>query len=484
MPRPARLIAAGLLPLLACGGLASAAVAQSPGPAAPAAKAPAPRPAGPATPDPAFEAARAAFEARPEAERRAVQDALVWAGSYNSVVTGAFGRRTYEAIGAWQTKSGTPATGILDEPARAALLAAGEAARRAARFTVAADPATGLVIGVPERWLSKRARVPGGTRWQSPDGRITLDTKAAAAGETDLDALFAQSTLVTPERKVTYSLKRPDFTVVTGETPAGKFYIRHAAGPAGIRGFTLSYDKASAREMDRLVIAIANSFVPFPGDTPPAPPRPAATAAGPTAPATGPTTGPTTAPATGQAAATGLVVGPRRIVAVLPGSCPGPRIAEEPARLLRRDEASGLALLDGAAPAGSSPALTPALAPAPAAPGEAAIVLAAGAEGATVTTGEVAASGLLAPLQPGAAGAPVLDRSGRLVGLVARLPAQPRLVAGVLPPLTHPLVDLAALRTVLGPDAPKASGPATPPLTAGAIAGRFAGAVVAVRCGG
>ncbi len=336
---------------------------------------------------------------------------------------------------------------------------------------MAADPATGLVIGVPERWLSKRARVPGGTRWQSPDGRITLDTKAAAPGETDLDALFAQSTLVTPERKVTYSLKRPDFTVVTGETPAGKFYIRHAAGPAGIRGFTLSYDKASAREMDRLVIAIANSFVPFPGDTPPAPPRPAATAAGPTAPATGPTT----APATGQAAATGLVVGPRRIVAVLPGSCPGPRIAGEPARLLRRDEASGLALLDGAAPAGSSPALHARPCPRSCRPGEAAIVLAAGAEGATVTTGEVAASGLLAPLQPGAAGAPVLDRSGRLLGLVARLPAQPRLVAGCCRRSPHPLVDLAALKTVLGPDAPKASGPATPPLTAGAIAGASPG---------
>ncbi|UHC16538.1 peptidoglycan-binding protein [Methylobacterium currus] len=479
MPRPARLLAAGLLPLLACGPLAPAAVAQTPGPGAPAAKAPAPRPAGPATPDPAFEAARAAFEARPEAERRAVQDALVWAGSYNSVVTGAFGRRTYEAIGAWQAKAGGPATGILDEPARAALLAAGEAARRAARFTVAPDPATGLVIGVPERLLSKRSRIAGGTRWQSPDGRITLDTKAYAPGETDLDALFAQSAAATPERKVTYSLKRPDFTVVTGETAGGKFYIRHAAGPAGLRGFTLSYDKAS-RDMDRLVIAIANSFLPFPGEAPAAPPRPVATGAEPAAPATRPTAGPPTGQPTAPATGTGLVVAPRRIVAVLPGSCAGPRVAGEPARVLRRDDASGLTLLDGATPPGASPAL----APAPAAPGEAAIVLAAGADGPTVTTGEVAAAGLLAPLQPGAAGAPVLDRSGRLLGLVARLPAQPRLVAGVLLPLTHPLVGLAALKTLLGPDAPATPARDTPPLTAGAIAGRFAGAVVGVRCGG
>ncbi|KTS38816.1 peptidoglycan-binding protein [Methylobacterium indicum] len=481
MPRPARLLAAGLLPLLACG--VSVARAQAPlshgsSQAGTAAKAPAPRPTGPTAPDPAFEAARAAFEARPEAERRAVQDALVWAGNYNSVVTGTFGRRTYEAIGAWQSRGGSApagaATGILDDPARAALLAAGEAARKAARFTVAADPATGLVLGVPERLLSKRSRIAGGTRWQSPDGRVTLDTRAYAPGEADLDTLHAQAAAATPERKVTYSLKRPDFTVVTGETPAGKFYIRTAAGTAGLRGFTLSYDKGSAREMDRLVIAIANSFVPFPGETAPPPPRPvAATVPDPAAKAPAPA-----APAAGPVAATGIVVGQRRVVAVLPAACPAPRIAGEPARILRRDEAAGLVLLEGQPSAGAALVL----AAAPPRPEEAVVVVAAGAEGPTVTTGEIAAGGVLAPLQPGAAGAPVLDRAGRLLGLVARLPAQPRLVAGIVPPFTHPLVGAAALKALLGAEAPVSPAGEGPPLTAGAIAGRVAGAVVALRC--
>ncbi|WP_162501628.1 peptidoglycan-binding domain-containing protein, partial [Methylobacterium crusticola] len=231
-----------------------------------------------AAPDPAFEAARAAFEARPEAERRAVQDALVWAGDYNSVTSGTFGRRTFEAIGSWQSRNGAPPSGILDDRTRASLLAAGEGARRAARFTVAPDPATGLALGVPERLLQKRSRLPNGTRWQSGDGRVTLDTKGYALGEADLDALFERAAAAAPDRTVTYKLKRPDFIVTTGETPAGKFYIRYAAGPAGIRGFSLAYDKAAAREVDRLVIAIANSFVPFPGEAaaaaPGPPPRP------------------------------------------------------------------------------------------------------------------------------------------------------------------------------------------------------------------
>ena len=62
--------------------------------------------AEPAAPDPAFEAARAAFEALPEAERKGLQDALVWTGDYNSVVTGTFGRRTYEALLAYAARTG------------------------------------------------------------------------------------------------------------------------------------------------------------------------------------------------------------------------------------------------------------------------------------------------------------------------------------------------------------------------------------------
>ena len=67
---------------------------------------------------------------------------------------------------------------------------------------------------------------------------------------------------------MTYKLLRPDFLVVTAETGTGKSYIRYAAGDAGLRGLTLGYDKALTGEVDRLAIAIANSFVPFPEAAP------------------------------------------------------------------------------------------------------------------------------------------------------------------------------------------------------------------------
>jgi hypothetical protein len=52
--------------------------------------------------------------------------------------------------------------------------------------------------------------------------------------------------------------------VVAGETPTGKFYMRYATGPSGIRGFSVGYDKSAAPDFERALIAVSNSFQPFP----------------------------------------------------------------------------------------------------------------------------------------------------------------------------------------------------------------------------
>ncbi|MER2268064.1 S1 family peptidase [Methylobacterium oxalidis] len=480
--------------------LAGPAAAQAP-PVRPKPPAPAP-----AAPDPAVEAARTAFEALPEAERKGLQDALVWTGDYNSVITGTFGRRTYEALASFRTRAGAAGDDLLAPRLRAAILAEGEAARKAARFGVRPDPASGAVLGVPERLLPKRTPLPGGTRWQSADGRVTLESRSFPPGETSLDALFERATGPGPERKVTYKLKRPDFIVVTGETGTGKSYIRYVAGEAGIRGFTIGYDKALSVEVDRLVIAVANAFVPFPAAAPQAPAQPSAQPSAQAAPQGTPTTAaaPTTAaprtaaapmPAPAQPArpgpvapveaaapaATGLIVAPGRVLtaaAALEG-CANPRLGAAAARIARSDPARGLALLEAGALPG--PNLPPAR-PQPAGPEDALAVIGAGAGGTTLAPGTGSASGgVVAPLQPGAAGAPVLDRAGRLAGLVARFPAAPRMVAGVAPPTSYPLVAGSVAMDFLA-EAGIRPGPAAEAGSLGAVAAPVAGAVVAVTC--
>ena len=81
--------------------------------------------------------------------------------------------------------------------------------------------------------------------------------------------------------------------------------------------------------------------------------------------------------------------------------------------------------------------------------GDGLIALAPGPDGILAAPGSAIADDIVAALQPGSAGAPVLDRSGRLVGLVARYPAAPRLVAGIVPPARLPLVPARTITAFL-----------------------------------
>lgn len=471
------LVAASLAGLVGGAGTAFGQAKSGPGGAAqtPAPPSPAPQTSPGQATDAAFEAARAAFEPLPEAERKAIQDALAWVAGYNSVVSGAFGRRTYDAILAYQRRANLKTDGILTAPGRASLFAAAKRARDAVRFAVITDERSGVQIGIPQATLPKREpNTSGGTRWQSADGRITLDTRALPEGEGDLAALYER--LVNndaPGRKVTYKLLRPDFLVVSGETQTGRFYIRYAQGSAGLRGFSLGYEKAVAAGFDPLVIAIANSFAPSAGSPNPAvavsPPRPDLHGAA--------------SPLASGPVGSGVVVAPRRVLAVGPApSCPDLRTPRGRARVLAADRASGLMLLEvegvGAiappsARTGSAPA------------DEGVIVLSAASAGLVAAPGHVDGAGrLLAPLQPGASGGAVLDRSGALVGVVGALPTAPRVVAGIVPPLSHPVVTVSAIGSFLDAQQLRlSSAEPRPARSAGEITAPVAGAVVPLLCG-
>ena len=93
---------------------------------------------------------------------------------------------------------------------------------------------------------------------------MTVDTRSVRAGDATLQSLYERNSASQGAgRKVTYKVLRPDFFVVSGETPGGRFYTRDGAGPGGLRGVSIGYDKSLGKETDRLVIAIANSFTPF-----------------------------------------------------------------------------------------------------------------------------------------------------------------------------------------------------------------------------
>src|SRR5215213_4284951 len=358
-------------------------------------------------PDPAVEAARAALAALPESERKALQDALVWVGDYNGMADGNFGRQTYDALLAFQRRRKGSPHGILDTAARAELRAAGQQARERVGFEIVDDERSGVRIGVPGRLLTKRdLNQSGGTRWQSAD----------------------------------YKVIRPDFFVIAGETPTGKFHTRYAAKDGILRGFSIGYDKSLSPEADRIVAAIANNFTPFsaqPAEAPAAIATPA------------PIAEPSTAPPDGLLG-TALVIGPHRAITMGIEGCANLRAAGLKPRQVRTAER--LTLMEFAE------ALRPAslhVGSDSTGPDMSLLVVAYARQGSkdelVVAPALAQPDGTIsAPLQPGAAGAPVVDRSGALRGLVQHGPVGRRTVAGIVPPARYHLYA-AGLADLIGP---------------------------------
>jgi len=452
--------------------LAVPALAQQP-PAAPQQPVPQARPA----PDPRMLAAQQAFEALPEAERRAIQQDLGFAAAFNGAALGGFGPLTFQAIQAFEREKKLTVDGTLTPDERKLLAGAAAAARQTLRFAVIDDERSRARIGVPQSVFVKReANAIGGSRWQTADGKATLDTVAAAPGGETLAQLFDKATAPAANRKVTYKLSRPDFFVVTAETAGGKSYRRMTQGPDGaIRGFAVGYDKALAGAMDRLVIAVANSFEAFPGLAP-APAVAAARPVQPQAPAP-----PRERLASGLLLDGGFVLTADAAARDCRTLAVGPRRAA--ARVVAADVSVGLALLkaDGL-PRGTAMALA---GPVAAAQTLTAVAQAwSGTQSSAVFSEAIAAGAdrIGAPLQSGGAGAALFDAEGRLAGLVVDDPGARRQVAGVVPAARYRFAGSEAIGAFLrrnGADAARGQHVET----SGGVAAQRRDAVVALICG-
>ena len=282
--------------------------------------------------DAALAAQKAAFLALPEGTRKAAQDALVWLGFYNGVNDGDFGKRTRDAILAFQGNVKAPADGALSAPELKALLAAAQKARDAAGFQIVSDPKSGARIGAPLKLMNARA----GAR---------LDF--ASSADADLGALYARLSAATPTRKIVYKAIKPDaFFVVSGQDGATMFYTRfdkNAAANPPIRGFTFAYPAVAGgsaqpgRDRGRQFVRAVPRGRRSAGRERVRQRRNSAPTSGAGRPRPFP-----------QPAATALVIAPgKALTALKADDCPNPTVAGKPVRIERADAATGLAMIAG-----------------------------------------------------------------------------------------------------------------------------------------
>ena len=413
-------------------------------PAPPAAAAPKPV-------DPAFAAAEKAFLAQEIEARRAIQRDLIWVAKFEGAISGDFGPLTFAAIKRFQTEAKQLADGILAAPLRARLAAEADKQRQSMKFAVQTDKISGMRIGLPGTiFVKSSANTSGGGRWQDKDDKVTLDLLVYKP-EDSLATLFEKGTdpKVTT-RKIIYKLIRPDFFVISGETPTGKFYRRVQLEGGALKGFSIGYDKAVASAVDPMVIAIASTFDPSgksgtdksgtdKGGGDKAAPKP-------------PGTPIAEAPRPAQRRATGLVLAPDVILtaeAALKGCTEiaaltepsAPRVA---AKLVKSLDGTGLAIYSARA----GKALPVRIA------GENAaswVMVQRDGEGDLAASAAVIVNGkATTSLQEGGAGAVLFDRSGALAGVINAPPVTKFRVAGVVPALGYGFTPAADVLKAAG----------------------------------
>lgn len=252
--------AAAALALLILAGLPGPAAIQ-PAASQPAASQPAATSGEPGDP------VAAAYAAMTEQERMAIQEDLIWTGDYAGGVDGDFGARSQAAARSFQKRIKVRETAIIAGSERERLKLQAQQRRTAVGWRLVDDPATGVRLGIPGKLMPQQTKVAGGTRWSSPRGEAQVEAFRIAGPGTTLQGVH-DAQISTAHRKVTYTLLRPDFFVVSGTQGTRKVYVRAQGRDGQVRGFSIAYDQGMAASLDPVVIAMSAAFRGFPDAAP------------------------------------------------------------------------------------------------------------------------------------------------------------------------------------------------------------------------
>jgi hypothetical protein len=219
------------------------------------------------TPKPVAAAATPKTGAAPDAlagiparERLAVQSALLWSGDYTGAVAGE--DPMLAAIKNFQKRAKAKVTGELTADERARLIAAAHDHEQEFGWSVVADPATGVRIGLPTKLLPQARDAPRGTHWSSPHGDVQVETFRVTTN--DLAALFDHEKKQPATRQVEYSVMHPDSFFISGMQGLKIFSVKAQMRDGEVRGFTMMYDQMMEGIVAPVMVAMASAFSPFP----------------------------------------------------------------------------------------------------------------------------------------------------------------------------------------------------------------------------
>ena len=213
---------------------------------------------------PALQTPADTANAMAQAERQAIQSDLVWTGHYNGAINGEVSDRMVAAIKAFQKDRSAKPTGVLNPQERVTLSDAAKKPQANVGWKIVTDPGTGVRLGIPTKLVPQQSSDASGARWNSTTGTIQIQLARRKEANPTTAKLAEQEKKVPSERKMEYSVVKPDFFVLSGMQGLKKFYVRGQYKDSEVRILTILYDQATEGTMEPVVIAMSSAFNPFP----------------------------------------------------------------------------------------------------------------------------------------------------------------------------------------------------------------------------
>ena len=210
-------------------------------------------------------------------ERAEIQKALEWEGVYSGAIDAAFGAGTRAAIRAWQQENGHAATGVLTRAQREELITSYREALAELGVEQVRDAAAGVAVAMPTAQVAFDRRDPPFVIYSARDAgpaQVRLISRPGDAGAlAGLYEVMQTLDIVPPEGP--RRRRERSFTIEgRNEAIVSTTYAELADGE--IKGYTLVWPTGDERRRGRVLEDLRSSFTRLPGALP-APSEPSAT---------------------------------------------------------------------------------------------------------------------------------------------------------------------------------------------------------------
>ncbi|WP_420395546.1 serine protease [Nioella sp.] len=226
----------------------------------------APQPAEPVLPEETVAEARQSERQLDQQGREALQIAMQWFGYYNSGIDGAFGPGTRGAMSAWQAAQGYEETGVLTTRQRAELLASYQAELDALGMQTVRDERAGIEIDLPLAMVEfARYEFPFAQFDSVGDSGVQVLLISQEGSEATLGGLYEimQTLEIVPlegERN-----RRSNSFVLTGQSDTLRSHTVARLEDGQIKGFTLIWTPERDAQMARVLDMMEDSFSTYGG---------------------------------------------------------------------------------------------------------------------------------------------------------------------------------------------------------------------------